>query len=232
MATISLHLKLFERGYITKVQCAAMIGFLDAIQDAEGSYRVAERIDAIQAINRVSANITAESKAVLAALLAQDTLSNLALTLGCAPKRIGFLVAKTCDELITLLEGRTLRTTGPRTMDILPVRSCSIVRNTQAGGSPAARKAFRASLQWRKMRYDVLADNAERNGGLVTCELCLSSMGSMHVDHIEALSKNFDRRLDKSNLQVLCKDCNIGKLDGPAADFRTPAPSASDQSAA
>ena len=42
----------------------------------------------------------------------------------------------------------------------------------------------------------------------------------LHVDHIEAVSKNWARRFDKENLQVMCEDCNIGKLNGPAADFR------------
>ena len=34
----------------------------------------------------------------------------------------------------------------------------------------------------------------------------------IHVDHIKPKSKHWDLRLDINNLQVLCEDCNFGKL--------------------
>ncbi len=73
------------------------------------------------------------------------------------------------------------------------------------------------------MRYKILAENATKNGGVARCELC-GSRGepgrALHVDHIKALSKNWELRCDPENLQVLCESCNVGKLDGPAQDFR------------
>jgi 5-methylcytosine-specific restriction endonuclease McrA len=91
-------------------------------------------------------------------------------------------------------------------------------------GSPAAKKSFRASLAWRRTRYAILAENAARNNGTARCELCGTTAAPgkpLHVDHIEAVSKNWARRFDKSNLQILCQDCNVVKLDGPAVDFRS-----------
>ncbi len=78
-------------------------------------------------------------------------------------------------------------------------------------------KRFRASLLWRRARYAALARSDGR------CECCGRRAGAdvvLHVDHIEPLSRNWDRRLDPTNLQVLCADCNVGKLDGPARDWR------------
>lgn len=86
-----------------------------------------------------------------------------------------------------------------------------------------AKEKFRSSIAWRRTRFAVLAENAKRNGGTARCELCGEAGkpgAALHVDHIEAVSRNWSRRLDKSNLQVLCADCNVGKLAGPARDFR------------
>jgi len=87
------------------------------------------------------------------------------------------------------------------------------------------KQRFRASLAWRRLRYAVLAENATRNGGTARCELCGHAgtpAAPLHVDHVEAVSKNWARRFDRTNLQTLCADCNVGKLDGPAQDFRSP----------
>lgn len=87
-------------------------------------------------------------------------------------------------------------------------------------------KDFYASVAWKRLRYRILAENAGRNGGLARCELCsataVSSGGPLNVDHIDPLSKCWERRLDPTNLQVLCGPCNHGKLNGPAQDFRPP----------
>ncbi len=95
------------------------------------------------------------------------------------------------------------------------------------GPKPASTRGrsqrFYASLAWRRLRYGVLAENAKRNGGVARCELCAAPAAAgapLNVDHIEALSRQWDRRLDRTNLQVLCGACNHGKLDGPAQDFR------------
>ncbi len=101
-----------------------------------------------------------------------------------------------------------------------------VVREQRAAAPAAdAKAAFRSSIAWRRMRYAALAENAAKHGGKAECELCgarAAPGAPLHVDHVEAVSKNWGRRLDRMNLQVLCPDCNVGKLDGPARDFRTP----------
>ena len=82
---------------------------------------------------------------------------------------------------------------------------------------------FYASLPWKRLRYKILAENAERHGGAARCELCGTTAqprAPLNVDHIRCLSKHWDLRLDPTNLQVLCGNCNHGKLAGPARDFR------------
>jgi 5-methylcytosine-specific restriction endonuclease McrA len=84
-------------------------------------------------------------------------------------------------------------------------------------------KRFRASAAWRAARYKALAANARRNGGIARCELCGRSRADgavMHVDHIEPLSKNWARRLDPTNHQICCADCNMGKGNKDSTDFR------------
>jgi 5-methylcytosine-specific restriction protein A len=84
-------------------------------------------------------------------------------------------------------------------------------------------KRFYASWPWRKLRFQILAENAERHGGTPQCELCAAPAGNgvvLHVDHIVALSLDWLKRLDPRNLQVLCGTCNQGKTNGPARDFR------------
>jgi len=86
-----------------------------------------------------------------------------------------------------------------------------------------AKQRFYRSLPWRRMRYAVLAESAERNGGVARCELCgvTAAPGApLNIDHIEPLSRAWGRRLDRSNLQVLCGACNHGKLASRAQDFR------------
>ena len=86
-----------------------------------------------------------------------------------------------------------------------------------------AARRFRSSMAWRRARYAALA---KANG---RCQCCGRRAGpdvQLHVDHIEPVSKAWDRRLDPSNLQVLCESCNIGKLDGPARDWREREPAA------
>ena len=73
---------------------------------------------------------------------------------------------------------------------------------------------FYRSQAWRQLRYEVL-----RIRGAV-CELCGSEQTPLHVDHIKPRSKYPQLALDKSNLQVLCADCNIGKGAKYEDDFR------------
>ena len=74
-------------------------------------------------------------------------------------------------------------------------------------------KRFMASLQWRRMRVKIL----KRDG--CRCTACGASPDDgvtiLNVDHREAISLAWERRLDPTNLFTLCQSCNHGKLAGP-----------------
>lgn len=71
-------------------------------------------------------------------------------------------------------------------------------------------KDFYKSLSWRQLRYDVLK---ESNGRCCLCGRSAKDGVVLHVDHIIPLSVDWEKRLDKNNLQVLCEDCNMGKMN-------------------
>jgi hypothetical protein len=73
---------------------------------------------------------------------------------------------------------------------------------------PGMGAEFYSTAEWRKIRFTVL-----RESGAVCC-VCGQSRASghvMHVDHIKPRSKFPALELVRSNLQVLCSDCNWGK---------------------
>jgi 5-methylcytosine-specific restriction endonuclease McrA len=92
-------------------------------------------------------------------------------------------------------------------------------RAAKAKAKKGRSQRFYASFPWRKLRYKVLSENDGR------CQACGRSAKdgiTLNVDHIEPLSKAWERRLDRTNLQVLCADCNHGKLNYEAKDWRGP----------
>lgn len=78
-------------------------------------------------------------------------------------------------------------------------------------------KEFYASLEWKKVRYDVLK---ESNGRCCLCGRSAKDGVVLQVDHIVPLSKDWSKRLDKSNLQVLCEDCNLGKSNRDSINWK------------
>lgn len=77
-------------------------------------------------------------------------------------------------------------------------------------------KTFYNSLEWKKIRYKVLV----KYGGKCQCCGENGKNKKIHVDHIKPKSKHWDLRLDINNLQVLCEDCNFGKLHIDQTDWR------------
>jgi hypothetical protein len=65
-------------------------------------------------------------------------------------------------------------------------------------------------------RYEVL----KRAGG--RCQLCHTNERPLHVDHIVPRSKGGTN--DLVNLQALCDECNLGKSNKDATDFRPDSP--------
>ena len=63
-------------------------------------------------------------------------------------------------------------------------------------------KNFYNSKEWKSLRDYKFAEA----GGL--CERCKKITGGKDVHHIEPIEVNWDRRLDYTNLELLCKDCH------------------------
>lgn len=84
-------------------------------------------------------------------------------------------------------------------------------------------KSFYASWEWRTLRMEVLKAHGS------VCQCCGSRPGEetigggtvrIVVDHIKPLSKYWNLRLDRNNLQVLCDECNQGKGAWDETDHR------------
>jgi 5-methylcytosine-specific restriction endonuclease McrA len=88
------------------------------------------------------------------------------------------------------------------------------------------KEAFYKSWDWRELRMQVL----KMQGRI--CQCCGATPAAkdmagnpvrLCVDHIKPLSKFWHLRLDRSNLQILCDECNQGKGNWDQTDFRKPA---------
>lgn len=79
------------------------------------------------------------------------------------------------------------------------------------------KKDFYSSRLWKILRYQAF----EKYGNRCACCGADSCDGvKFHVDHIKPRSTNPELELDINNLQVLCEDCNIGKLNQWDTDWR------------
>lgn len=85
------------------------------------------------------------------------------------------------------------------------------------GLAGASNPDFYRSIAWRVVRYQAL----KRSKGC--CECCgnrATALKPLHVDHVKPRSKYPELALALSNLQVLCEDCNLGKLAWDETDWR------------
>lgn len=76
---------------------------------------------------------------------------------------------------------------------------------------------FYESREWLDLRYRVL----QKAGG--SCRLCgcrATPENPIQVDHIKPRSLHPELALVESNLQVLCKACNLGKSNRDDTDWR------------
>jgi 5-methylcytosine-specific restriction endonuclease McrA len=76
-------------------------------------------------------------------------------------------------------------------------------------------KKFYQSREWMELRFKVLVKFGRK------CICCFRTNVELHVDHIKPLSKFPDSALDENNLQVLCRECNLGKSNKFETDFRS-----------
>jgi hypothetical protein len=79
-------------------------------------------------------------------------------------------------------------------------------------------KSFYSTEEWKRLRYQIIKERGPR------CECCGATpqdgRTTIRVDHIKPLSQAWHLRLDPSNLQVLCNDCNWGKGGQDDTDWR------------
>lgn len=76
---------------------------------------------------------------------------------------------------------------------------------------------FLQSYEWRRLRYEVLVERGRR------CECCGRTPVDgiqCHVDHIRPRKRFPQLALDKTNLQILCHECNHGKGNWDQTDWR------------
>lgn len=73
---------------------------------------------------------------------------------------------------------------------------------------------FYETREWQELRYRVL-----RKFGRA-CMCCGSSNCELHVDHIKPRSKHPELELEFTNLQILCRACNLGKSNTDETDWR------------
>jgi ribosomal protein S30 len=79
------------------------------------------------------------------------------------------------------------------------------------------KKDFYSSRAWKILRYQAF----ERYGNKCACCGATPSDGLvMHVDHIKPKSTSPELALDIENLQILCEDCNVGKINQWQTDWR------------
>ena len=74
--------------------------------------------------------------------------------------------------------------------------------------------SFYSQPSWLRLRYEAFMKHGR------VCMVCGLLKGEMHVDHIKPRSKYPHLELDLSNLQILCRACNLGKSNTDETDWR------------
>jgi 5-methylcytosine-specific restriction endonuclease McrA len=79
-------------------------------------------------------------------------------------------------------------------------------------------KKFYGSRAWRAARYAFLKTQSRP----LRCKCCGATAADTRlvVDHIVAIKKDWVRRLDQANMQLLCNDCNLAKASSDSTDWR------------
>ena len=92
-------------------------------------------------------------------------------------------------------------------------------KNKKKPKKPNKRKSndFYSCREWRELRYRALRWHGF---ACMCCGKTKDQGAQLHVDHIKPISKHPELKLSFNNLQVLCKDCNLGKSNKYDDDFR------------
>lgn len=78
-------------------------------------------------------------------------------------------------------------------------------------------KTFYQSKEWKALRYQVISENGNR---CMCCGVSPKDGAIIQVDHIKPRSVYPEFALNKDNLQVLCRDCNMSKSNTDQTDWR------------
>lgn len=93
--------------------------------------------------------------------------------------------------------------------------------------SVASKGEFYKSWEWRTLRMEAIKQHGR------SCQCCGATPGMFDaagqpvricVDHIKPISKHWNLRLQLTNLQILCDECNQGKGNWDETDYRPSAP--------
>lgn len=77
--------------------------------------------------------------------------------------------------------------------------------------------SFYTTRAWLEIRYEAIRRNDGKCGA---CGRGKTDGIILHVDHIKPRSKFPKLELDVDNLQILCEQCNLGKGNRDATDWR------------
>jgi 5-methylcytosine-specific restriction endonuclease McrA len=110
----------------------------------------------------------------------------------------------------------------------VPKPRAAPVQAATASSTPSVtiKEDFYRSWEWRRVRMEALIKHGQR------CQCCGATPDAtdmtgkpvrLCVDHIKPISKFWHLRLEPSNLQILCDECNQGKGNWDQTDFRKPA---------
>lgn len=78
-------------------------------------------------------------------------------------------------------------------------------------------KKFYESNEWRSLRYEAFKKYGRK---CMVCGATVENGAILHVDHIKPRSLYPELELILENLQILCKDCNLGKSNKDSIDWR------------
>lgn len=135
---------------------------------------------------------------------------------------VGCLTGEHSSRVTKIVQGYHERDLAVRKAKNLDRKATRFLRVTSLPGIPSAStlerdiRAFYASWEWKRLSFDVKQERGR------TCECCGAKAPkiTIHTDHIKPIRKYWHLRLDRTNLQVLCEDCNMGKGSRDETDFR------------
>lgn len=135
---------------------------------------------------------------------------------------VGCLTGEHSFRVTKIVQGYHERDIAVRKAKNLDRKANKILRVTSLPGIPSAStlerdiKEFYASWGWKRLSFDV----KQERGRICECCGARPPKAVIHTDHIKPLRKYWHLRLERSNMQILCEDCNMGKGSRDETDFR------------